>query len=130
MWHRIESLLQLARIGHARSSVVNPLQWVLVILLFGFLAAVLERAPEWILIFLACLLGALFILLFGSFVYFMFKDPDALRSENYSLVKRAIDRRVFGDSLAGTKDAIVAFGESESQDANAQLPTDIGRKHE
>ncbi len=36
-----------------------------------------------------------------SYLYFMFKDPDALRSENYSLEKLAIQRGLAGDSTSG-----------------------------
>lgn len=44
------------------------------------------------------------LLLLGSYIYFMRRDPDALRSESYSLQKLAIEKGIFGDNLVGMID--------------------------
>lgn len=37
----------------------------------------------------------------SAYVFLLFRDRDALRSEGYSLQKMAIERGLFGDSLTG-----------------------------
>lgn len=37
----------------------------------------------------------------GAYLYFMFTDKDALRSETYSIQKLAIERGLRGDDLTG-----------------------------
>ena len=47
-------------------------------------------------------LAAIAILFYlGAYVYFASRDPDALRSERYSIQKLAIERGFIGDSTAG-----------------------------
>ena len=37
----------------------------------------------------------------AAYIYFMFKDPNALRSENYLIQQLAIEKAFVGDSEAG-----------------------------
>jgi hypothetical protein len=94
-------LLQQANIGQSRSSVLNPLQWTLVILVFGVAACLLFHAPPWLVILFAVMLALALILFLGAYVYFASVNPDALRSEQFSLSKLAIEKGMLGDSLAG-----------------------------
>jgi len=103
------ALLEQAEIGRSRSSVINPLQWAVVIILVGLLAILLGHAPSWLLIFFSCLLGLLVILLVLAYIYFGIKNPDALRSEKYVLVKAAIEKQYAGDSLTGLHEVISQF---------------------
>src|SRR6266404_2714739 len=109
MFKSLRPFLQLAQIGQARSSVINPLQWTLVILMFAVLALVIAHGPDWLLKFFAITLAVVLALLIFAYLYFMFKNPDALRSENYSLVKTAIEKRVVGDSLTGLREIVDTF---------------------
>jgi hypothetical protein len=130
MWQKLESsLLKLAQIGQSRSSVINPLQWTLVILLFGILALVGFRAPEWVLICFVGVFVVTFFLLGYAYVFFMYRNPAALRSEKYSLAQQFIERKLIGDSQSGTM--IVDFDrDTELPIANGLPATDIQSKHE
>jgi hypothetical protein len=110
MWSHFQSLLRQADIGQSRTSVINPLQWTLTIAVVGLLAVSLEpHAPPWLAIFFAAIVGAVIVLLLFAFVFFMIKGPDALRSEKYSLVKTAIEKRLVGDSLTGLLQVVETF---------------------
>jgi hypothetical protein len=104
-----KALLEQAEIGRSRSSVINPLQWAVVIILTGLLAILLGHAPSWLLVFFSCLLGLLVLLLVLAYIYFGVKNPDALRSEKYVLVKAAIEKQYAGDSLTGLQEVISQF---------------------
>ncbi len=111
----IQSLLQLAHIGRARSSVINPLQWTLVLLVFGLLTVLVARGPAWILEFFVVLIGLIILLLIVAYTYFMIKNPDALRSETFSLAKTALEKQVVGDSLSGLRQVVDIMDASEAR---------------
>jgi Mn2+/Fe2+ NRAMP family transporter len=106
MMQALQSLLHFAQIGRARSSVINPLQWTLVLMIFGLFAVLLTHGPTWLLEFFVVLIGGLFLLLITAYVYFMIRNPDALRSETYSLAKSAIEKQMVGDSLSGLRQVV------------------------
>jgi energy-coupling factor transporter transmembrane protein EcfT len=113
--HKLESLLRQARIGESRSSVINPLQWTLVVIIFALFLFLEAKAPMWLLGTTAAASGFVLLLLVFAFVYFMFKDPDALRSEKYSLVKTAIEKKLVGDSLTGLREVMETFEGSDQK---------------
>lgn len=47
---------------------------------------------------MVCLVTAIYL---GAYIYFMFKNPDALRSETFTLRKMAIEKSLHGDDLTG-----------------------------
>jgi hypothetical protein len=96
-------LLQQANIGQSRSSVLNPLQWMLVILVFGIGVCLLCHAPLWLVILFAIMLALVLILFLIAYVYFARVNPDSLRSEQFSLSKLAIEKGLVGDSLSGLR---------------------------
>jgi len=104
MFEYFRSLLQQAKIGYSRSSALNPVLWVFVISTAALIGSWGLRAPTWILILFGSF-SSLTMILFGfSFVFFVFKDPDALRSEKYSLSKMAIEKGLLGDDIKGLLD--------------------------
>lgn len=110
MWKVLESFLRQAQVGQSRSSVINPLQWTLVIVTAALLAlTAIPHAPTGLIIGVACADGLVLLLIVAAYVFFMLKNPDALRSETYSLAKTAIDRKLLGDSLTGLREVITAF---------------------
>lgn len=115
MMKAIQSLLQLAHIGRARSSVINPLQWALVLLVFGLLAVLVVRGPAWLLVFFVVLICLIILLLSIAYVYFMIKNPDALRSETFSLAKTALEKQTVGDSLSGLRQVVEIMDASEAR---------------
>src|SRR5258708_5853511 len=104
MFEYFTSLLQQAKIGYSRTSALNPVQWIFVISTGGLLASLGFHGPSWVLILFGSF-AALTLLLFGiGFIFFVFKDPDALRSERYSLSKLAIKKGLIGDDIKGLFD--------------------------
>lgn len=85
----------------SRSTVLQPLVWLIPILTPSLVLSGIYGIPFWIQLFLACSLGLILILFIGSYIYFIKSDPDYLRSERFSLSKMAIERNILGDSKVG-----------------------------
>lgn len=112
MLEYFRSLLQQSKIGYSRTSALNPVQWIFVISTGSLLGSLGFHAPSWVLILFGSF-SALTLVLFGfSFIFFVFKDPDALRSERYSLSKLAIEKGLIGDDIKGLFDPALAPGAS------------------
>jgi len=85
----------------ARSTALHALQWGLGMFLSGLPAAIWVGAPTWILVFLVVFLSLVLLTFLGAYIFLLFKDRDALRSEQYSLSKMAIERGLIGDDVTG-----------------------------
>ena len=85
----------------ARSTALHSLQWGMGIILTGIPVCLFAGSPEWFLIFLASCFGIMFLTFIGSYVFLLKKDRDALRSEQFSLSKMAIEKGLIGDNIAG-----------------------------
>lgn len=97
----LKELLQQISSDGKRSTALQPLIWLVSIVLFGTLSSFYFNLPEWVSkIFLFSLLGIIFIFI-GAYIYFMLTNSDALRSETYSLNKMAIEKSMVGDSISG-----------------------------
>lgn len=88
----------------ARSTALHSLQWGLGLILAGLTTATWVKSPDWIIILLAILLCTLFLTYIGSYIYLLFSDRDALRSESFTLSKMAIERGLLGDNVTGLID--------------------------
>lgn len=84
-----------------RSTALKPLGWLLGILVFGLLAAPQVGLPEWVVVAFAAFAGLAALLYLGAYVYFMCRNPDALRSEKFTIEKMAIEHQLVGDSARG-----------------------------
>ena len=84
-----------------RSTVLTTIIVLGGVLLAGLILALYARAPDWILQWILGLIVADAVLFFAAFLYFMFKNPDALRSERFELEKLAMERGLVGDSVQG-----------------------------
>jgi hypothetical protein len=115
--HLLQSLLQRSDIGQSRTSALNPLQWLMVILSGGLVAALIVKASMWVLIVLIALVVSGCIFLLCCYWYFMKNNPDALRSEKFLFSKMALERGLIGDSLVGL------FQEPAAAPAVALAPT-------
>jgi hypothetical protein len=100
----LRSLFQRADIGQSRSAITNQLQWAIVILLCGIVISWRAGIPLWVLTMEGLFLGILLLLFVCVYIYFAITNPDALRSEHYSLSKMAIERGLVGDSVSGLID--------------------------
>lgn len=93
--------VQQAMMNGGRSTVLKPLGVALGLLLGGLAAASYSKLDPWIINALAILTLATGVLYLAAYVYFAFKNPDALRSETFAIQKLAIEKRLVGDSVTG-----------------------------
>ena len=85
-----------------RSTVLSTLIVMDGLFLLGLVASLFAPAPEWVLQWLLGLVVFVTALFGIAYTYFMFTNPDALRSERYGLEKMAIEHGIRGDSLQGS----------------------------
>ena len=88
-----------------RSTALQPLAWLVGILTSGLVIAATSGAPTWVLICIAIFFGLSVLVYLVIYVYFAIKNPDALRSERYTLSKMAIEKDLIGDDKSGLKEA-------------------------
>jgi hypothetical protein len=77
---------------------------LIALLLSSTLLCFYLNSPSWVGITLVVLSVLSALLYLMAYVYFMFKDRDALRSERYSIQRLAIEKGLIGDSLYGLFD--------------------------
>ncbi len=95
------AFLERAFAQRLRSTAIQPIQWVLGLLLAAVVSGPKLGAPGWLVVLLATLAAATALFFGVCYVYFMRKNPDALRSERYTLQKMALERGILGDSTTG-----------------------------
>ena len=96
------SFLQQATAQGSRSTALNPLGWALGIVLSALLlAARISNLPTWVIPVLGSSAGVIVVAYVVAYFILLFKNPDALRSERFTLSKLAIEKSVTGDSLRG-----------------------------
>jgi len=74
------------------------------LLLAADVLAAARHSPVWFLITLSSFCGAVILVVLIAYLYLMVKNPDALRSERFTLSKMALERSVTGDTLAGFRE--------------------------
>lgn len=114
-----QSFLSEATAKGARSSALHSLQWMLGILLSALPVTIWAGAPPWLLIAISAAAGLVLFLFVFAYVYFLFRQPDALRSEQFSLSKLAIEKGLVGDNVAG----LVQYDARPSADLSHTLPS-------
>ena len=97
----IRALLSHSDASGSRSTILKPLTWLLGLLLATLLAAFRFGAPVWFCYLLAGIAVLAILLFFFAYVFCLFKDRDALRSESFSLQKMQIEKGLYGDSNLG-----------------------------
>jgi hypothetical protein len=100
----IRSLFQQASAQGSRSTALNPLGWAFATVLSALIGAKVADAPQSIITLLSVFASLILAVFLFAYIYFMFKQPDALRSEKFTLSKMAIEKSVIGDSLKGFKE--------------------------
>ena len=85
----------------ARSTALHALQWGMAMLLISISIMAWVDAPSWILIAISSAFGLVLVTFIGAYIFLLIKNPDALRSERFTLSKMAIERGLIGDSLSG-----------------------------
>lgn len=97
----VRSFLQQAVVRGVRSTVMNPLEWLIAMLLAGIALCLYYQAPDWLLILLAIFVAMVVTMFIVMYLYFALKTPDSLRSERFTLSKMIIEKSVKGDNLIG-----------------------------
>lgn len=97
----VTTLLQRALAQGSRSTVLNPLAWLIGICAVASIAAFSCKSPAWLGIMFGGLAGISIILYLVAYIYFGLTDKDALRSERFSIQKMAIQKGFIGDNLTG-----------------------------
>jgi hypothetical protein len=77
---------------------------MIALLLSSSLLSFYLNSPPWVGIVFVTITIMASILYLVAYVYFMFKDREALRSEKYSIQRLAIEKGLIGDSLYGLFD--------------------------
>ncbi len=85
----------------SRSTALKALLYLDAISFVGISSVSAAGAAIWVQVFLACLLTMSFVSTLAAYFYFMFKDPDALRSEKFAIDKLSIEKGIVGDSISG-----------------------------
>ena len=119
----IRELLSHSDASGSRSTILKPLTWLLGILLATLLAAFRFGAPAWFCYLLAGIAILAVLLFFFAYMFCLFKDRDALRSESFSLRKMQIEKGLYGDNEMGLiqrspkeiKDGYLLNSESEGE---------------
>lgn len=77
-----------------KNVVDMPLFYALWVLAFALISGIFCKL-NWVIIVLFCFAGLLVLLAIFGYIYFTFKNPDYLRSEEYHLRKQSIE--ILGD---------------------------------
>lgn len=99
--HILKQLIQSHESSGSRSSVLNPISWLMVILLVALLICLGSNVASGIIKTFIVFISILFLLYVISYLYCLFTDKDALRSEKYSIQKLAIEKGLIGDNIQG-----------------------------
>ena len=100
----LRELLARSTADGSRTNALNHLQWMIAAFLVVLMVLATLAIAQWILILVAILLVILFAAYLATHFYFAVKNPDALRSERFSIQKMAIERGIIGDSQSGTRE--------------------------
>ncbi len=98
----LKALLSQSDASGSKSTILRPLTWFIGILFVILITLFKIQAPDWICYILTGIIVAI-VLLFGfAYVYCLFNDRDALRSESFTIRKMEIEKgMLLGDSSTG-----------------------------
>jgi hypothetical protein len=108
----MQSFFSQANARGARSTALHALQWTIGLFLSAIALLVFAGAPSWLLVGVASALSLVLLVFLGAYIYLLFHNPDALRSEHFSLSKMAIEKGLVGDNVSGLIDPMAVDGPS------------------
>ena len=88
-----------------RSTALYPLGWLIFFEFCGLTTMSLGHADEWLLRLISVLLSLTVLCYLVAYGIFMFRSPDALRSERFVLSRMQIERTPIGDNITGLRNA-------------------------
>lgn len=97
----IKELLEKSDASGSKSTILKPLTWLLSVLIAGLFVLFKADAPSWMIVFFVVLISIIVLLFLFAYIYCLFRDRDALRSEKFSIQKMAIEKGIYGDNITG-----------------------------
>lgn len=94
-------LLHRSDASGSRSTILKPLTWFISVIIVGIVFLLKYNSSQWLIIMFSIILGLAILIFLFAFVFCLFTDKDAIRSEKYSIQKMAIEKGVYGDSSTG-----------------------------
>lgn len=94
-------LLHRSDASGSRSTILKPLTWFISLIIGGTLLLLKYNSPQWLIIMFSITMGLSILIFLFAFVFCLFTDKDAIRSEKYSIQKMAIEKGVYGDNNTG-----------------------------
>ena len=101
----LRELLSSSTADGSRTNALNHLQWMLAAFLGSTIVAFYSGVPHQFCWLLVAATAVLLLCYLVTHFYFMVKNPDALRSEKFTIEKMALERGLIGDSSIGLHDA-------------------------
>lgn len=102
----IRELLSRSTANGSRTNALQHLQWMVAAFLAALLFAAFYGLPIEITILLSIIVVIFVVAYLATHTYFMTKNPDALRSEKFTIQKMAIERGLIGDSTQGMRKSV------------------------
>lgn len=102
-----------------RSSVLAPMYLPLLIVAVVAAGASQLHAPPEVITVLVAAVGLLALAIVVGFLVCVFRNPDALRSEHFSLRKLAVERQLVGDDRSGLRDLLAESPERRTPQLGA-----------
>lgn len=99
-------LLTRATADGSRTNALNHLHWLLIAFAAIIAALFAAGVPMFLIYVFTVFECAVFIAYLVTHFWFMVKNPDALRSEKFTIQKMAIERGLYGDSTSGMMERI------------------------
>ena len=97
----IKAFLEQASAKGTKATVLKPLAWMMSILIAASLSAFYFDVPQWLGVLFSIFASLTMLLYLIAYLYCLFTDKEALRSETYSIQKLAIEKGFVGDSISG-----------------------------
>jgi hypothetical protein len=97
----IRAFLEQASAKGTKATVLKPLGWMMLILVSSTLSSFYIQTPNWVGFMFGGFTALTMLLYLIAYLFCLFTDKDALRSETYSIQKLAIEKGFVGDSLVG-----------------------------
>ena len=101
-----KELLSRSTADGSRTNALNHIQWMIAAFLVVFMIAATSGLATAVQIFIGSITVLLVIAYLVTHFYFAVKNPDALRSEKFTIQKMAIERAIIGDSKSGIREVL------------------------
>jgi Na+/pantothenate symporter len=98
----IHQLFQKSDSSGSRSTILKPLTWLISLLIGGLLLTLSINPNSWLIFYFVSFITIALIAFFYVYFFCLYKNPDAIRSEKYSIQKMAIEKGIYGDNISGT----------------------------